>query len=423
MLEVARTRTVPAGSATPQYREADAQTADFAPGGFDALYSRFGVMFFADSVAAFANLGGALTSEGRLSFVCWRSIADNPSLREPVEAALPFLPPRPAFDPLAPGPFAFANPDRVKDILGRAGFGTVTVDRFDCMIGGSDAAQTLGYTLRIGPLGAALRENPDMIDAITEAVRGVLERYVDGTGLVRMPAAAWIVTARVGKNSGDQKSRQDEDLDDAEAGALQRVLGCHNYGVDRAVEIPRIKAEAGVCVSLARAAEWNLEMTDEFGRNVAANAIGGTIGNVIGGTLGSVVAGLVVASLAPAGAMGAGYVAAAVVFGLVFGSALWMTYSRYLAILAAGGQRPNMPGRKTYDALRASLGSGGWGGQIYAVRLTGFLGMVDRFFGDADVPETRRVNRVFGMQAPAALWTAPAFDRCLLLALVYPLGS
>ena len=92
---------------------------------FDAVFSRFGVMFFADLTAAFINIRRSLRQNGRLAFVCWRALAENPLDILPLRVAAAHLPPRLAHDPDAPGPFALANPDRARCILERAGFGGV----------------------------------------------------------------------------------------------------------------------------------------------------------------------------------------------------------------------------------------------------------------------------------------------------------
>jgi ubiquinone/menaquinone biosynthesis C-methylase UbiE len=87
MLEVARARPVSADAAVPDFRQVDAQTGDLGEGVFDAVFSRFGVMFFSDPVAAFTNLRKALKPGGRLAFVCWRPFQENLWMRAPMEAA------------------------------------------------------------------------------------------------------------------------------------------------------------------------------------------------------------------------------------------------------------------------------------------------------------------------------------------------
>ena len=195
MLAVARARPVPSTSARPDFREIDAQTGDLGGGMFDAVFSRFGVMFFADPVAAFTNIRSALKGHGRLAFVCWRPLADNLWVRVPLEAALPLLPPLPPADPTAPGPYALADPVRLRAILDAAGFRAVTIDAFDADLGGGDLDASVALTFRVGPLATALRENPQYKDKVEGAVRRALAPYVTPTG-VMTPGAVWIVTAR-----------------------------------------------------------------------------------------------------------------------------------------------------------------------------------------------------------------------------------
>jgi len=108
-----------------RFVQADAQVFPFEPASFDAAFSRFGVMFFADPTAAFINIRRSLRPNGRLAFVCWRALEENQLDVLPLRAGSAHLPPQPAHDPDAPGPFAFANSDRVRGILERAGFGEI----------------------------------------------------------------------------------------------------------------------------------------------------------------------------------------------------------------------------------------------------------------------------------------------------------
>lgn len=195
MLEVARHRPVPAGARRPEFLELDAQTGDLGEARFDAAFSRFGVMFFSDPVAAFANLRRALKPQGRLTFVCWRPLSDNPWMLVPLEAARPSLPESPPLDPLAPGPFALSDPGRVRSILLAAGFGSLTIEPLDAMIGGGDLEETLALTFKVGPLGKALRENPHLTPMVADAVRAAISPYGTPAG-ISMQAGVWIVRAR-----------------------------------------------------------------------------------------------------------------------------------------------------------------------------------------------------------------------------------
>jgi SAM-dependent methyltransferase len=194
MLEVALRRPRPAPNLRVTFKQLDAQSDDLGDGCFDAAFSRFGVMFFSDPVVAFANIRRSLKPSGRLVFVCWRPLNQNPWMREPLDAALPLLPPIAPFDPMAPGPFAFADAGRVQSILDEARFGSVKVGPFDAAIGGANLEQTLQLALNVGPLAAALRESPERAETVANAVRDVLSKYATPNGVL-MPAAVWIVSA------------------------------------------------------------------------------------------------------------------------------------------------------------------------------------------------------------------------------------
>jgi SAM-dependent methyltransferase len=195
MLAVARRRVAAQGLDQVSLVEADAQTHAFPPGAFDAVFSRFGVMFFADPTIAFANIRKALRPGGRLGFVCWRPFADNPWMMVPMAAAqqhLPPLPPPP--DPFAPGPFAFADADRLRGILTAAGFSDIEIAPLDARIGAPDLDQAVEVALKVGPLGALLRDQPDKAGVVVEAIREALAPHLGPEG-VRLPSATWIVTA------------------------------------------------------------------------------------------------------------------------------------------------------------------------------------------------------------------------------------
>jgi SAM-dependent methyltransferase len=155
---------------------ADAQTHAFAPGSFHAIFSRFGVMFFQDPRAAFANLADALVSGGRIGFHCWKALADNPWMTVPFFAALQHVPPPTPPPPNAPGPFAFADAERVRGILSDSGFAD--------------------FALQMGPASIAIREaTPATIAKVRASVREALAPFQTSDG-VRLATSSWVVTAR-----------------------------------------------------------------------------------------------------------------------------------------------------------------------------------------------------------------------------------
>jgi hypothetical protein len=100
-----------------------------------------------------------------------------------------------------------------------------------------------------------------------------------------------------------------------------------------------------------------------------------------------------------------------------------LMYRRFLGILGAGGDPAGSPECESYVKLRESLAKGGLPARLYARRLTGFLNGADSFFGDAGMANHTLFPHAFGLKTPAPLWTPPAFDRCLFLALVYPIAT
>ncbi len=181
-----------------RFVEADAQTWDADAGAFDAAFSRFGVMFFNDPAAAFANVRRALAPRGSFVFVCWRSPMENTWVSVPMQAALPFFeapaPPQPG----APGPFSLADRGRIEALLTRAGFTSVEIERLDHPLvlgGGGDLDATVDLVLQIGPTAALLREQgPARLDEVRAALRVALAPHQTERG-VTLGAAMWVVRA------------------------------------------------------------------------------------------------------------------------------------------------------------------------------------------------------------------------------------
>lgn len=192
MLEIAQRRSN--GQSLASFVEDDAQVTGFGGKMFDAAFSRFGVMFFSDPTAAFANIRRALRPNGRLAFVCWRPFEDNLWMRDPLEAAQHLLPEQKPVDPLTPGPFAFADANRIQTILADAGFANINIARRDIETGALPFDEALDVALRVGALGFALRQNPEFMKDAASALRPILMRYLTAGG-VSMPASIWVVTA------------------------------------------------------------------------------------------------------------------------------------------------------------------------------------------------------------------------------------
>lgn len=177
----------------------DAATHAFAPEAFDLAFSRFGVMFFDDPVGAFTNIRSALAASGRLAFACWAPPRDNPWLVVPLSAARPHLPPQPEADPNAPGPFAFADPDRVRGVLTGAGYTAVEVTRHNTSMricGPGEIEQAARFAVESGPVGRAMAgAGPDARAAAEQAIVAEFRR-IEGPGGIELPGSVWLVSAR-----------------------------------------------------------------------------------------------------------------------------------------------------------------------------------------------------------------------------------
>ena len=178
--------------------EGDASSISTGLGPFDVLFSRFGLMFFEDPSRAFRHLRGALRDQGRLSFVCWRRLAENPWASVPCDAVMDVLGRPEPQPPDAPGPFSFGDPARVRRILEGAGFRDVTLRGVEAKVvfGASaslhEAAQEIA---RLGPVARLLAERDEAAAsrALT-AIEAVIPPYLGIDG-ARFPGAAWVVTA------------------------------------------------------------------------------------------------------------------------------------------------------------------------------------------------------------------------------------
>lgn len=183
-----------------EYRCVDAAVADLGEGRFDLLFSRFGVMFFADPKAAFANLRRALRPGARLAFLCWQAPQANGWLSAPMEAVFSILPPPEApADPRAPGPFAFQEQAWIREILDAAGFGEVRVEGLATTMPMGTLEEAVAYSMRFGPAVEALQQASEAERAAVErALRSAYEPFLDDGGRVAAPAATWLVTAKRG---------------------------------------------------------------------------------------------------------------------------------------------------------------------------------------------------------------------------------
>jgi SAM-dependent methyltransferase len=186
VLDVARERTRALGQVG--FIEGDAARLDQPGESIDAVFSRFGVMAFADPVAAFSNFRRMLKPAGRLAFVCWRSLEENELDHLPLRAAgLEHL--------LDPTPFSFADEGFLRATLEAAGFEDIAIRAHDQAVTSGDLETMTTVLLKVGPLGRIVRENPALGPSAEARVRAALATKGD-PGEVALQAATWIVSAR-----------------------------------------------------------------------------------------------------------------------------------------------------------------------------------------------------------------------------------
>ena len=179
---------------------ADVEAGPLHRDSFDLAFSRFGVMFFRNPVTAFSNVHAALRKGGRLSFACWQALPRNQWVSIQLQAVLPLVPP-PPMGPEDPGPFSFADRERLRGILSQAGFTDIAIEPFDTEValGGMLVLDdAVDFSLEIGPATALLKGASDDVRAqARDAVRAALQTHQTKRG-VMLAAGAWIVTATKG---------------------------------------------------------------------------------------------------------------------------------------------------------------------------------------------------------------------------------
>jgi SAM-dependent methyltransferase len=181
-------------------RIGDAQTEVLPGGHFDLAVSRYGVMFFDDPVAAFGNIRESLRPAGRLVFVCWQPLPVNEFMAAPLAAMRAVIGPVSA-PAGVPGPFAFSDPELVRQILGDAGYQSVVVtgvERPIVMGGGESIDAVVTHGTESGPARRALAEaTPEERARARDLVRAMIAARPAADRLTFM-GASWLVTARAG---------------------------------------------------------------------------------------------------------------------------------------------------------------------------------------------------------------------------------
>ncbi|MFE6738449.1 class I SAM-dependent methyltransferase [Streptomyces tubercidicus] len=196
MLAEARRQAAAAGLPQAAFAQADAQVHRFEAAAFDVVISRFGVMFFGDPEAAFRNIAQSLRPGGRLSFLCWRDLAQNAYLTVPFATLAPYVQLPDFGAPGAPGAFSLADPDRIRALLAGTGFEQISVDAVDEPLWmGTDEDDAVA-SLTDMPMARTMLAEADeearagAIAALRQAMGGHR-----GPGGVTLGSASWLVTA------------------------------------------------------------------------------------------------------------------------------------------------------------------------------------------------------------------------------------
>jgi SAM-dependent methyltransferase len=193
MLDVARQRAAAEGIGNVGFEQADAQVHSFEPETFDIAIGRTSAMFFADRVAALANVGRAVKPGGRLVLMTWQSLAAQEWIGSFTTALaagrdLPMPPPD------RPGPFTLAEPDVIRSVLSSAGYTGISIDgRSEPMWFGTDAGDAYEFVLGMlawmtGGLDEGSRQKAQ------ESLRATIAAH-ETAGGVMYDSSAWIVSA------------------------------------------------------------------------------------------------------------------------------------------------------------------------------------------------------------------------------------
>jgi SAM-dependent methyltransferase len=198
MLSLAKQRAADAGLANVHFELGDVQAHPLEDRRFDAVVSRFGIMFFPEPATAFGRIRRALRDGGRFAAVCWRDPSENPWITLPIAATSAFLTTEP-IDVDVPGPFSLSPRERTRGVLEGAGFQSVQIEPLDLPLTlGQTPEVAASVVVGLGPVGRVMLAASD--EQRRRAIQAVAERlgpHTTGAGVV-MPSAAWLLTARGG---------------------------------------------------------------------------------------------------------------------------------------------------------------------------------------------------------------------------------
>jgi SAM-dependent methyltransferase len=197
-LELARQRIAAAGVDNVELVLDDATTHRLPLETFDLGFTRFGVMFFADPIAAFRNIRTAMKPSGRLLLTVFRAAPENPWATGVVATIRHLVPPTPILGPEDPGQFSWSDPTRVRRILGDAGFHDIVLKPLDLSFHlGAETSEAAEFATFVGQGARMLQGQPDEIVRTARAAMQAFFKQHESPNGVSLPGALWLVSARV----------------------------------------------------------------------------------------------------------------------------------------------------------------------------------------------------------------------------------
>ena len=196
MVEVARRRSEELGLHNVEHRAMDAERLELEDDSVDGVICRWGFMLMADPAAALAETRRVLRPGGRLVLAVWRGPEQNPwvALGGRLLVGLGLVPPP---EPDAPGMFVFASGDRVRSLLGAAGFSSVRIDDVPLVFDYDDVA---GYVATARDTGGAFyrawgEASEEQRETITHGLEEAFAPFeVDGR--YELPGLSLVAVAR-----------------------------------------------------------------------------------------------------------------------------------------------------------------------------------------------------------------------------------
>ncbi|MGH7865655.1 MAG: class I SAM-dependent methyltransferase [Candidatus Binataceae bacterium] len=195
MLEFARERAADKGVANVEFRQADAESAEFARGEFDAVLSRWGLMFLPDVAGTLARLHAVLKPDGRVAISVWAALEKVPALSV-AGVAIRKVVPLPPPDPRVPGPFSLADTDSLQKMLAAGGFRDIRIEPLFVTFEYPSVEEYARITGVLGFRQLLDAQPPDKRAAISAALAEAARPFVTAQGVVKFNNQAIVVGAR-----------------------------------------------------------------------------------------------------------------------------------------------------------------------------------------------------------------------------------